>query len=242
MNNRAKCLFLFINICLVLTLSFAQSAKPLVSALDRGVALYGEGKWQEAVTELRGAQEESLDAEKKAEILYWISLAEMGAGEYEAAIKDLDEIAAVNPESPWNIEVPYQKGRCLFYLGEFDEAVIVLKEYADNVNDPMKKASGFYWMGECLFSLGQFELATDVFSRIIDEFPQSVKYEAANYRIALINQKKVEAELLAILKWSHEESLKTVEAYQRRERSYDQAIIAYQKRISDMQKEQNQGE
>jgi tetratricopeptide (TPR) repeat protein len=125
-------------------------------------------------------------------------------------------------------------------LGEFDEAIIILNDYANSVSDPMKKASAFYWVGESLYALGQFELAQDVFYRIVEEFPQSVKYEAANYRIALINQKKVEAELLAILKWSHEESLKTVEAYQRRERSYDQAIIAYQKRIIDMQNTQTQ--
>jgi hypothetical protein len=54
--------------------------------------------------------------------------------------------------------------------------------------------------------------------------------------VALISQKKIEAELLSILKWTHEESLKTVEEYQRRERSYDQAIIAYQKRIADLLK------
>jgi len=46
----------------------------------------------------------------------------------------------------------------------------------------------------------------------------------------------VETELLSLLKWSHEESLKTMEEYQRRERSYDQALIAYQKRIADMLK------
>ncbi|MDR2052305.1 MAG: hypothetical protein LBP80_02745, partial [Treponema sp.] len=51
---------------------------------------------------------------------------------------------------------------------------------------------------------------------------------------ALINQKKIEVELLSILKWTHEESLKTVEEYQRRERTYDQAIIAYQKKIAEM--------
>jgi tetratricopeptide (TPR) repeat protein len=242
MNKIVKCLFLFINICLILTVSWSQSASSGASALDRGIVLYGEGKWQDAVTELRSAQLHAEDDAKKAEILYWISLAEIANGEYESAMNDLDEIRAVSSSSVWNTEVPYQKGRCLYYLGEFDEAIIVLKDYTDVVSDPMKKASAFYWVGECLFALGQFQLAEDVFYRIIDEYPQSVKYEAANYRIALINQKKVEAELLAILKWSHEESLKTVEAYQRRERSYDQAIIAYQKRIADMQNTQDQSE
>jgi hypothetical protein len=53
----------------------------------------------------------------------------------------------------------------------------------------------------------------------------------------LINQKKIEIELLALLRWSHEESLKTMEEYQRRERTYDQALTAYQKRIADMLKD-----
>ncbi len=243
MNKHAKYLFLCMNICFVFTLSWAQSASPAgASAFDRGIALYGEGKWQEAVAELRQAEALSTDNGKKAEILYWTGLAELGSGNYENALKDLDSITAIDPDGVWNIEVPYHKGRCLYYLGEFDEAIIILKEYSDRIGDPMKKASSFYWMGECLFSLGQFDLAQDIFYRITIEFPESVKYEAANYRIALIDQKKVEAELLAILKWSHEESLKTMEAYQRRERSYDQAIIAYQKRIMDMQNNQVQSE
>jgi len=54
------------------------------------------------------------------------------------------------------------------------------------------------------------------------------------YRLALIDQKQIEAELLELLKWTHEEALNTMEEYQRRERSYEQALISYQKRIADM--------
>jgi TolA-binding protein len=92
-------------------------------------------------------------------------------------------------------------------------------------------------MGECLYSLGLLDRAGELFLIITEEYSHSPKYEAASYRIALINQKKVETELLALLKWSHEESLKTMEEYQRRERSYDQALMAYQKRIADMLKD-----
>jgi hypothetical protein len=72
---------------------------------------------------------------------------------------------------------------------------------------------------------------------VVEKYPQSAKFEASSYRIALIDQKKIENELLKLLKWSHEESLKTVEEYQRRERTYEQAIIAYQKRIAEMLKD-----
>jgi tetratricopeptide (TPR) repeat protein len=166
MNKHVKCLFLFINIVIIATVSFAQISRSSGNSLDRGIALYGEGKWQEAVTELRKAETEAADDNKKAEILYWISLAEIGAGQYEIAMNDLNKISAINPSSPLNLEVSYQKGRCLYYLGEFDESIVVLKEYADAVSDPMKKASAFYWVGESLFSLGQFELASDVFCAV----------------------------------------------------------------------------
>jgi hypothetical protein len=71
---------------------------------------------------------------------------------------------------------------------------------------------------------------------ITADYPGSAKYEAASYRLGLINQKKIEEELLALLKWSHEESLKVIEEYQQRERSYDQALVAYQKQIAELLK------
>ncbi len=237
MNKKAWLIFLCIQLCLILTMAGAQSAQ---SRLDHGKTLYGEGKWRDAVLELRRAQAEAQNNTQRGEALYWIALAEIGAGEYEAALRDLEETLRIDSTNSRVREVPYQQGRCLYYMGQYDRAIVLLKGYADANTDPSKIAASYYWIGECLFSLGQLQMAQDVFYRIVDEFPQSVKYEAANYRIALINQKKVEAELLAILKWSHEESLKTVEAYQRRERSYDQAIIAYQKRIADLLKAQEE--
>ncbi|MDR1908449.1 MAG: tetratricopeptide repeat protein, partial [Spirochaetaceae bacterium] len=123
--------------------------------------------------------------------------------------------------------------------GRFDEAIVLFRSFIDSIavdvpGENARKPAALYWMGECLYSLGQLDRAQDIFSLIVEQYPQSVKYEASSYRLALINQKKIEVELLAILKWSHEESLKTVEEYQRRERSYDQAIIAYQRRIADL--------
>jgi tetratricopeptide (TPR) repeat protein len=211
----------------------AQAENPL----QTGIRLYGEGRWREAVIELRRVQ--AAEADQRAEALYWIALAELSAGEYESALRDLDELTGADPASPRAGEIPYHRGRAFYYLGRYDEAMLLLKSYTDGVSaDTLegggRKAAALYWIGECLFALGQLEKALDVFSIITEEYPYSVKYEAAAYRAALINQKKIEAELLSILQWSHEESLKTMEEYQRREHSYDQAITAYQKRIAEM--------
>jgi TolA-binding protein len=217
----------------------ASPASPVSPRLQGGIQLYGEGKWREAVIELRRAQAEASSVEQRAEALYWISLAELSAGEYEASLRDMEELARIAPSSPRQAELPYHKGRACYYLGRYDEAVVLLKDYSDRVGEgeDSRKSAALYWIGECLYALGQLDRARDVFILITEQYPQSAKFEASSYRIDLINQKKVEMELLALLKWSHEESLRTMEEYQRRERSYDQALIAYQKRIAEMLKD-----
>jgi TolA-binding protein len=233
-------LFLWMFICLIgLDPAVSQARR---SRLQAGIALYGEGKWTEAVIELRRAQAEAANAGQRAEALYWVSLAELAAGEYAASVRDMDELLRIAPAGLRIEEIPYHKGRALYYLGRYDEAIVLLKSYMDTLDTPgfnlsgddSRKSAALYWIGECLYALGRLDEAEGMFLLIAEQYPQSAKYEAASYRIALINQKKIEAELLNILQWSHEESLKTVEEYQRRERSYDQAIIAYQKRIAEM--------
>jgi TolA-binding protein len=235
MKEQGRFLFFFVILTAAVGTAYTQT-----SGLQAGIRLYGEGKWRDAVVELRRVQ--AAQPSQRAEAQYWIFLAELAAGEYDAAIQDIEELERIDPRGPRGAEIPYHKGRVLYYLGRYDEAVVLLKSYADGIDevsleDGTRKAAALYWIGECLFSMGQLDRAFEVFTLVTDQYPQSVKFEAASYRIALINQKKVESELLTILKWSHEESLKTVEEYQRRERSYDQAIIAYQKRIAEMLKD-----
>jgi TolA-binding protein len=206
---------------------------------QEGVRLYSEGRWREAVTAFRRAQAEAAAAEQQGEALYWIALAELFAAEYESSVRDMEELERIAPASPRLAEIPYHKGRAYYYLGRYDEAIVLLKDYLSRLGegDDAKKSAALYWIGECLFSLGQLNTAQEIFTLITEQYPRSAKFEAASYRLGLINQKKIEIELLALLKWSHEESLKTMEEYQRRERSYDQALTAYQKRIADMLKD-----
>ncbi|MDR1058985.1 MAG: tetratricopeptide repeat protein [Treponema sp.] len=212
------------------------------SRLQNGINLYGEGKWREAIIELRHAGALSAAADQRSEALYWIGLTELAAGEYEAALQDMEGLEKFNPHFASIGELAYHKGRALYYLGRFEEAILLLKSYNDALgedgkNGASRRSAALYWIGECLYSMGFLQEASEVFLLVTEKYPQSAKFEAASYRIALIRQKKIEIELLGLLKWSHEESLRTMEEYQRREHSYDQALIAYQKRIADMLKD-----
>jgi TolA-binding protein len=217
-----------------------------LSAIQAGINLYGQGKWEEAVRTLRPVTGWDSTGAMKGEALFWLGLSELAMGDYEGALRDMTELEKSYPENRRISELGYHKGRVLFFLGSYDEAIILLKNYADSIpgtpetlsaQDTARKSAALYWVGECLYSMGLLDKAGGVFLLITESYPQSAKYEAASYRLALINQKKVETELLSLLKWSHEESLKTMEEYKRREHSYDQALSAYQKRIADMLKD-----
>ncbi len=207
------------------------------AALARGVELYGEAKWHDAVLELKRAAATLTSKDEASEAAYWISLAEIGAGDFEAAARDLDALITADPMGKRANEAAYQKGRAFFHLGRYDDAIVTFKTYSDLAVDDQRKSAAAFWIGESLYALGRLEDARSVFSLIVERYPTSLKYEAAYYRVALIDQKAIETELLKLLKWSHEESLRTVEEYQRRERSYEQAIVAYQKRIAEMLKD-----
>lgn len=216
-------------------LSVAVSAQES-AALSRGMELYRAGRWRDAIIALRQTTA-TANSQDSAEALYWISLAELASGDYDAAFRDIEELIRKKTPFAQSAELPYQKGRVLYHLGRYDEAIQILKTYSDASADDGRKSASVYWIGECLYALGRFDEARSVFTLINEKYPESVKYEAAYYRVALIDQKGRETELLKLLKWSHEESLKTVEEYQKRERSYEQAIVAYQKRIADMLKD-----
>jgi TolA-binding protein len=216
---------------------------PGFNRLQSGLKLYQEGRWREAAAELRRAQAEAADPELKGEASYWISLAELSSGDYTGAIRDMEALEVSAPESRRLREIPYHKGRALYHLHRYDEALMLLMLYVDGIGGTpgssaaARKSAALYWIGECLYAMGQLDYARDIFMLVTTGYPQSAKYEASSYRLGLINQKKIEEELLTLLKWSHEESLRAIEEYQRRERSYDQALIAYQKRIAELLKD-----
>ncbi|MDR0474194.1 MAG: tetratricopeptide repeat protein [Treponema sp.] len=218
-----------------------------LARLQNGVDLYAQGLFKEALAELRYVEVRTSTDAQKAEAFYWIGITLLALKDYEAALRSMEALEKLDPKNMRIAELPYHKGRVFYYLGSFNESIALLGKFIDslpaNPNIIMDsqayyfKSSALYWIGECLYSMGQMEKALEIFEQITDKFPNSFKYEAASYRIALIAQKQIEAELLDLLRWTHEESLKTIEEYRRREHTYEQALIAYQKRIAEILKD-----
>jgi tetratricopeptide (TPR) repeat protein len=195
--------------------------------------------------EFRRAQEISVNINDWSRALYWVILSQLAFADYGSAIKDMDELEKTAPNSVYTRDMVYHRARIYFNMGYFNDSLLLFTQYINSVTPDDSEtadriAAAYFWMGECLFTMGQFDEAEKFYIWVIERFPDSPKYEVSTYRLDLIKQKKIEAELLALLQWSHEESLRTSEEYQRRLRTYEHTLNTYQRRIADLSQDNDE--
>ncbi|MDR1468936.1 MAG: tetratricopeptide repeat protein [Spirochaetaceae bacterium] len=261
MNVRSvRLIFIFVVVLFSVSIGIAgiiaQQNAPLTLLAPRlvnGINLYGEGRWGEAIIELRRSQAETTDSSIRAEAQFWIAMSEFSAGDYQNALHDMDEFARIDPRSRRVAEIPYHKARALFYLGRYNEAIPLLKQYSDGIridgryvngvrlddwtgytamdsqDDYNRKASALYWIGECLYALDQYDDAEAAFNSVITHFTRSHKYEASVNRIALIKEKRIQSGLLDIVKWNQESARQGASAQTQTQR--DNAYENYQDQL-----------
>jgi TolA-binding protein len=201
--------------------------------LDRGVELFGQEKYRDALDLFGKVMSDPKAALERPEAAYWSVLAYLAAGDQSTAGSSIDAFISAYPTSPRVPDLLYQRGRILYSKGDYEGALRVFSAFslASPANDLVPSA--VYWSGECLYALGRLEEAERAFTAVAQGYPSSVKVEAATYRISLIGLEYRQRELLKLLTWSHEESLRSVEDFRRREKAYESSIALYQKQISD---------
>ena len=244
-KNPCFALFLFCFLLLAAVVSTAQNGNQndYIRSFNNGSQFYELSHWTEATMAFRRAEEIARNTGNMNEwprAMYWVILSELANTDYGSAIMDMDELHRNAPNSSFNRDMLYHRARVYYNQGSFNEALLLFRQYTDSVTDAdpenkNRRAAAFYWMGECLYAMGQFDEAENLYSWVVTRYPESPKIEMARYRIDLIKQKKVEAELLALLQWSHEESLRTSEDYQRKIRTYEYRLNTYQRQIAELQ-------
>jgi tetratricopeptide (TPR) repeat protein len=196
---------------------FAQSHQ---ARLDQGIKLYRAGQWNSAAVELRRSQREAVGSGQLSASLYWLSLTEFALGEYDAALRDINELQWVAPAGMRMDDIIFYKGRALYYLERPAEALPLFRAYGDVLarqntpNTQAEKTVLAYWIGECLYALGQQEQAAVQFTLVVNTRPRSEKYEAAAYRLALIEQENIAKELLDTMNMNYTEYQEALEEYQ----------------------------
>jgi len=224
----------------VILILIAGLCRLLADDLVSGLEAYARSDWKNAVEHLRRAVSRPEPA--TAEAWYWLVMSEISLGDHSGALRNADRFLTAFPADGRAADIQYQKGRVLFLEGYYERSILALYIFVSRWPRHALVSSAYYWIGESLFAVGRFEEAAGLFYRVVTLYTGSVKHEAAVYRLSLIERTAREEELLSLLKLSHEESLRVIEEYQRRERTYEQAINALQKRIADTIKDSRLGE
>jgi len=231
-------------VALLFSLAVAAFSQESTTRLMEGIELFRQRRWSEAIWELRLVQTETPSRQLRAEALFWISIAHISAGEYEQALREMQLLERTYPENHRILQLPYHRGRAFFYLGRYNEAVAQFTQYSNAISsDPFggvlsaadtdSRASSMYWIGESFLALGRTDEAIEIFSNIVTQYPSSAKFNAAAFRLALVYRKSLETELLHLLRWSHEESLRNMEEFSRRELVYEHLARADRMPVAD---------
>jgi TolA-binding protein len=210
---------------------FAQSTGP-ASDLKDGIDQFRNSQYDKAILLFHNVILDPNAGTQKAAAYLLIAKSYMAIGKLDDAAHNLEFYLATYPGAADYEEASYQKGRLLFMQEEYESAVQVLQAFISGYPKSSLVSSAWFWVGESMYGLGHLDDALAVYQMIVIDYPTSAKVEAAQYKVSLIQLSKKEVELSKLLKWSHEEFLRSVEEYQNREKAYVQAIEAYQKRLA----------
>ncbi len=211
-------------------MSFSES-KDGKYLLKSGLMKYSNSKYSDAIRDFREvilnpSYEDIYDV-----AYFWIARSYMAEGKLDKASTNLEFFIQNFPHSHFYSESVYQKGYLLYLLHDYDNSIQVLYLYLKKYPDGTFAANSYFWIAESLFSLGNFDKAQTLYSFVIEHYPKSYKVEAARYKLSLINLKQHEEELLKLLRISHEQYLKVINDFQKREKTYQQAISGYQRKL-----------
>ena len=128
--------------------------------LDRARDLVLDGKYKQALDELRGVQRNSLEGrvQQDFDFYWWYSEGNQslaGAGDQRAAIRGLIALDKANPDSHHRFETKEMLGRLALAMASYDVARGFF-EALEQSPDAQQKATAIYLNSVALFSQGKF--------------------------------------------------------------------------------------
>ena len=222
--------FLIVLLIFVSVYIFAQN-QPGIKLIESGLNNFSNGNYTLALGDFREIILESEYQNIHGTAYYWIARSYMAQNLLVKAENNLDFFIKNYKDHHLFPDAMYQKGRLLFKKGQYDNAVQIFYQFINTYPEHPYISNSYYWISESLFELGHLEKAKIIYEMIIREYPNSFKLEASKYKLSLISLKFRENELLKLLRISHEEYLKALEDFQRREKTYEQTISDFQRKL-----------
>lgn len=198
---------------------------------NKGKEAFSNGLYDRAVTHFENAFAHSTP-DIKPILYYWTGQSYMALDNFRKAENIFDNIIKNYKNTPEAVNSLYQKGRIYFNKSYYEKTIEYMHLFLDISGENTLNGNAYFWIAESLFSLGHKDESLIIYNKVIEEYPESYKYEASKYRSELIKLGEREDELMKLLKWSHEESLKERELFIKKEKEYKQAILAYQRKLA----------
>ena len=199
--------------------------------LKTGLENFKSGDYGNAILNFRDVVLNPVNEKFFDAAYYYIARCYMAQGNYSKAQTNLEFFIQNFPDSTFYSEAVYQKGRLLFLQKDYENAILALYNYIKTYPDKLYVANSYFWIAESLYSLGHFSEAKKIYSHIITQYPSSYKVEASKYKLSLIDLQLHKEELLKLLRLSHEEYLKAIDNFRVKEKTYEQAISSYQRKL-----------
>ena len=225
-------LLLVVSTVLISGQAFAQTGNAQILQLKNAIELFSTGRFSEAALLLSDIYLAAQAVDIKSDALYWLGLTQMALEKYDEALKYFELYLSNYPGMYRIPEVIYQMGRCAYFKKDYEKAIQYLTMYLTRYPEGEFAGNSIFWYAETLFDAGKYKEAEALYNVVITKYPSSTKAEASKYKLIIIGLKYREEELLKLLRWSHEEALKTIDEFQRREKIYEQAIAAYQRQLT----------
>ena len=209
----------------------SESAK---AAFVEGCRAYSEGDWSSARFMLQKAV--SYPENVTPDTYYMLISAEINSGDDKRALDDCNYYLENFPDSVYYPRISCQKGKVLYRLGEYEKAIITLSDFCHQNEDDDLYPYALFYIGESLFAGYKYDEARSIYERILNEYPDSDKVPASQYRIETIDQRKREEKLIYLLKQTGEEYLAAKEDYEKQLRLYNsESINNTRQKLSDAQ-------
>ncbi|MFP4490644.1 MAG: tetratricopeptide repeat protein [Spirochaetaceae bacterium] len=219
-------------VLLFLLLAPSLSASSAEELLEEGKRDFARNDYQSALEAFRNIILDSDMEESHGTAYYWVARSYIAMKMPDKAEENLEFFLSQYEGHSLYSDALYQKGRLLYMQEEYQKSIRWFYRFIEGYPEHRFTGNAYYWVGESLYSLGHYEKAESIFTVLVEDYPRSFKAEAGHYRLSLIDLKRREEELLKLLKLSHEEYLKSLEAFNQKEKSYEQAISEYQRKLA----------
>ncbi len=206
----------------------AETEAEAAARFERAITLFQQGDGDEAFVELRRITNSSGAVRLHADAYFWKGRIRLAQERGSEAAFYFERVARDYPGHPRVSEARYHRARASVVAGDYERALVLFEEFLDSYPESPFAGNAYFWSGESLMALGRREEAARLYEAVVRDYPRSFRAEAAEYRLSLIELSEREQQLQRLLRWSHEEHLRTIEASRRSQEAYEDALAAYQ--------------